>query len=150
MIKKLKHTKCKIILQNNLTFTYTQMSQNTHTCTSRCCNHESHDDSPHGGVQLTQEQFREFLNSNRRMIASEQRAAAKKALKIKLKNKKNQRTGANEMMDMSGNEIQTTAARRAFIMEHLARTQLMEAMGMGENLPTIASIVSEKREKRKK
>ena len=126
------------------------MSQNTHTCTSHCCNHASHNDSPHGGVQVTSEQFREFLNSNRRVIASEQREAAKKALKIKLKNKRNQRTGANEMMDMSGNNIQTMASRRAFIMEHLARTQLLEAMGMGENLPTIASIVSEKRGNKKK
>ena len=37
-------------------------------------------------------------------------------------------------LDLSGNDIEMKAAKRAFIMEHLAKTQLMGAIGLGHTV----------------
>jgi hypothetical protein len=77
-------------------------------------------------------------------IRNEQRQAAKKALRIKLKNKLNTRVGqaTNQFhLDSSGNTIQVQASRRAFIMEHLAKVRLAKSLGMEDKIPSLKSVL---------
>ena len=119
------------------------MSCSQHTCTSRCCNDDSHNTSPHGGQEITAKEYLKYVAAQEQ-IRNEQRQAAKKALRIALKNKRNTRVGqaTNQFhLDSSGNTIQVQASRRAFIMEHLAKVQLAKSLGMEDKVPTLKSVL---------
>ena len=121
----------------------TTMSCSQHTCTSRCCNDESHNTSPHGGQEITAKEYLKYIAAQEQ-IRNEQRQAAKKALRVKLKNKRNTRVGqaTNQFhLDSSGNTIQVQASRRAFIMEHLAKVQLAKSLGMEDKIPSLKSVL---------
>ena len=83
-------------------------------------------------------------------MKAEELRSAKKALKIKLKNKQKERTIGHEEMvlsyDTSGNELQSKTAKRLFIMEHLAKMRLMESLGLGHTVPSLAEILKKYRE----
>ena len=74
-------------------------------------------------------------------IQNKMHEASRTALHIKLRNQKNKRTGAREMYDSSGNMILYDAYRRNFIMNHLAKKKFMDAMGRGDEMPTIVEIM---------
>ena len=119
------------------------MSCSQHKCTSRCCNDESHNTSPHGGQEITAKEYLKYIAAQKQ-IRNEQRQAAKKALRVKLKNKRNTRVGqaTNQFhLDSSGNTIQVQASRRAFIMEHLAKVQLAKSLGMEDRVPSLKSVL---------
>ena len=119
------------------------MSCSTHKCTSRCCNDDSHTASPHGGREITAKEYLKYIAAQEQ-IRNEQRQAAKKALRVKLKNKRNTRVGqaTNQFhLDSSGNTIQVQASRRAFIMEHLAKVQLAKSLGMEDRVPSLKSVL---------
>ena len=121
----------------------TTMSCSQHKCTSRCCNDESHNTSPHGGQEITAKEYLKYVETQKQ-IRNEQRQAAKKALRVKLKNKRNTRVGqaTNQFhLDSSGNTIQVQASRRAFIMEHLAKVQLAKSLGMEDKIPSLKSVL---------
>ena len=67
--------------------------------------------------------------------------ASRYALRIKLKNMKNKRTGAHIMYDPSGNMLLNNVYRRSFIINYLAKKKLMDAMGHGDEMSTIADIM---------
>jgi len=120
------------------------MSCSSHTCNSHCCNHESHTASPHGGQEITANEYLKYVAAQEQ-IRNEQRQAAKKALRVKLKNKRNTRVGqaTNKFhLDSSGNTIQVQASRRAFIMEHLAKVQLAKSLGMEDKVPSLKSVLN--------
>ena len=119
------------------------MSCASHTCNSHCCNHESHTTSPHGGQEITAKEYLKYVAAQEQ-IRNEQRQAAKKALRIALKNKRATRRGQvdNQFhLDSSGNTIQIQASRRAFIMDHLAKVQLATALGMEDKVPSLKSVL---------
>ena len=119
------------------------MSCSQHTCTSRCCNDDSHNTSPHGGQEITAKEYLKYVAAQEQ-IRNEQRQAAKKALRIALKNKRNTRVGqaTNQFhLDSSGNTIQVQASRRAFIMEHLAKVQLAKSLGMEDKVPSLKNLL---------
>ena len=121
----------------------TTMSCSTHTCTSRCCNDNSHKTSPHGGQEITAKEYMKYLESQKQ-IRNEQRQAAKKALRVKLKNKRNTRVGQapNQFhLDSSGNTIQARASQRAFIQNHLAKVRLAKSLGMEDKIPSLKSVL---------
>ena len=124
------------------------MSCSTHKCTSRCCNDDSHTSAPHGGQAITAKEYLKYVAAQEQ-IQNEQRQAAKKALRIKLKNKRNTRVGQATNgfhLDSSGNTIQVQAERRAFIMEHLAKVQLAKSLGMEDKVPSLKSVLESYRE----
>ena len=67
--------------------------------------------------------------------------ALRYALRIKLQNMKNKRTGAHIMYDPSGNMLLNNVYRRSFIINHLAKKKFMDAMGQGDDMSTIADIM---------
>ena len=118
------------------------MAASKHSCTSHNCNHSSH------GELNSDNQFQEDYTSylmTKKEIKAEERRSAEKAYKIKLKNKRNERSGLN-LVDTSGNELQTKTAKRLFIMEHLAKMRLMESLGLGHTVPSLATILKKYRE----
>ena len=123
------------------------MSTHHHSCSSHTCNHSSHDglDSDN----QFKENYTSYLTAKEEIKAEELRSA-RKALKIKLKNKQKKRTiGHQEMAlsyDPSGNELQSKTAKRLFIMEHLAKMRLMESLGLGHTVPSLANILKKYRE----
>ena len=117
-----------------------------HNCSSHTCNHSSHDELD--SDNQFKEDYTSYLTAREEMKAEELRSA-KKALKIKLKNKQKKRTvGDKEMVlsyDTSGNELQSTTAKRLFIMEHLAKMRLMESLGLGHTVPSLADVLKKYR-----
>lgn len=119
------------------------MSCSSKTCNSNCCNDQSQPISSHGGQENTAKEYLKYVETQKQ-IRSEQRQAAKKALRFKLKNKRNTRVGqANSKihLDSSGNDIQMQVSRRAFIMEHLAKVQLAKSLGMEDKVPSLKSVL---------
>ena len=120
-----------------------KMSCSTKTCNSNCCNEQSQPISSHGGQEIAAKEYLKYVAAQEQ-IRNEQRQAAKKALRVKLKNKRNTRVGvANNQfhLDSSGNTIQRQASRRAFIMEHLAKVQLAKSLGMEDKVPSLKSVL---------
>ena len=116
---------------------------NTKTCNSNCCDDQSQTISPYEGEQIGAKEYLKYVETQKQ-IRNEQRQAAKKALRVKLKNKRNTRVGHSNSkihLDSSGNDIQMQVSRRAFIMEHLAKVQLAKALGMEDKVPSIMSII---------
>ena len=118
-------------------------SHSPHHCSSHTCNHSLHKELNINN-QLNEEC--KIYRLTQEKIKKDELRAARKALKIKLKNKQKKRTG-NTDIDISGNEIQTDTAKRAVIMEHLAKKRLMDAMGLGHTLPSLADIIKKYLEK---
>jgi hypothetical protein len=119
------------------------MSCSTKTCNSHYCNDDSHTKSPHGDQEITANEYLKYVETQKQ-IKEEQRQAAKKALRSKLKNKRNVRVGQasnQHHLDSSGNDIQMQVSRRAFIMEHLAKVQLAKSLGMEDKVPSLRSII---------
>ena len=120
-----------------------------HNCSSHTCKHSSHD-----GLE-SDNQFKEDYTSyltTKKKIKDEELRSARKALKIKLKNKQKKRSGIDSKtwmlsMDTSGNELQSRTAKRLFIMEHLAKMRLMESLGLGHTVPSLAEILKKYCEK---
>ena len=130
-------------LSYSLSKKQTTMSCSQHTCTSRCCNDDSHNTSPHGGQEITAKEYLKYV-ATQEQIRNEQRQAAKKVLRLKLKNKRKTRVGqaTNQFhLDSSGNTIQVQASRRAFIMEHLAKVQLAKSLGMEDKVPSLKNVL---------
>lgn len=123
------------------------MSSSKHSCTAHNCNHSSHNEL--ASDNQFKEDYTSYLTA-REEIKAEELRSARKALKIKLKNKQKKRTvGHKEMVlsyDSSGNELQSTTAKRLFIMEHLAKMRLMESLGLGHIIPSLAEILKNSRE----
>ena len=69
------------------------------------------------------------------------REASRYALRIKLKNMKNKRTGAHIMYDPSGNMLLNNVYKHSFITTHIAKKKFMDAMGQGDDMSTIADIM---------
>ena len=119
------------------------MSCSTKTCNSNCCNDQSQTISSHGDDQIAAKEYLKYVETQKQ-IRNEQRQAAKKALRVKLKNKRNTRVGqvnSKIHLDSSGNDIQMQVSRRAFIMEHLAKVQLAKSLGMEDKVPTLKSVL---------
>ena len=123
------------------------MSASHHNCSSHHCTDSSHEESAHGAgetVQLSKEDYLLYLAHQKEMKTEELRSA-KQAYKIKLKNQRNKRSGLN-VVDTSGNELQTKTAKRLFIMEHLAKMRLMESFGLGHTVPSLIEVLKKYRE----
>ena len=79
-----------------------------------------------------------YLESQKQ-IRNEQRQAAKKALRVKLKNKRNTRVGQAPnpgfIWIRVATLIQARASQRAFIQNHLAKVRLAKSLGMGRQDP---------------
>ena len=84
------------------------------------------------------EAYENFLQVQKQ-IDEESKIASQKALKAAIRNKKNEREGRNDR-DSSGNTAQYTAARRALILEHLAKAKLMKALGRADEVPSFAEV----------
>jgi hypothetical protein len=89
---------------------------------------------------LEKSSFKDYVETQN-TIQNKMNEALRTAIHIKLRNQKNKRTGAREVYDSSGNMILNDAYRRNFIINHLAKKKLMESMGRGYEMPTIAEIM---------
>ena len=113
-----------------------------HSCSSHTCNHSSHEGlSPNNQFE---ENYISYLTVQKE-IKAEELESARKALKIKLKNSANHRRGIDNI-DMSGCVLQSRTAKRAFIKDHLAMVTLMESLGKGYSVPTLAEVIKKYRE----